>query len=74
LRIARIKSVFDRDYFLGETKFERVHVEKDLAVLVQLNNLNWNSHVDHIRCSIYFNEHVKKYLTSNVRNALFNLG
>ena len=47
LRIARVKSVIDRDYFLGGNKLERVKVEKDLGVLVS-DNLSWNNHVDHI--------------------------
>ena len=47
LRIARIKLILDRDYFLGRVKLERVHVEKDLGVLVS-TNLSWNSHIDHI--------------------------
>ena len=37
LRIARIKSILNRDYFLGGVKLERVHVEKDLSVLVSTN-------------------------------------
>lgn len=45
LRVARTKSVFERDYFMGG--MERVAVEKNLGVLVD-HNLNWNSHVDHI--------------------------
>ena len=43
--VARTKSVFERDYFMGG--MERVAVEKNLGVLVHYN-LNWNSHVDHI--------------------------
>ena len=47
MRIARIKSILDRDYFLGGVKLERVHVEKDLGVLGS-TNLSWNSHIDHV--------------------------
>ena len=32
LRIARIKSILDRDYFLGGVKLERVHEEKRILV------------------------------------------
>lgn len=46
LRIARIKSIFERDYYLGNMKLERVEVEKDLGVLIT-HNLSWNNHVDY---------------------------
>ena len=47
LRVARIKSVFERDYYLGGIKLDRVVVEKDLGVLIR-HDLNWNDHVDFI--------------------------
>ena len=63
LRVTRIKSVIERDYFLGGTKLERVNVEKDLGVLIS-HDLIWNNHTDFIaskaqrnRCSTYFIEH-----------------
>lgn len=45
LRVARIRSIDDRDYYLGGIKLDRVDVEKDLGILVS-NNLSWNNHVD----------------------------
>lgn len=45
LKIAGIKKLFNRDYFLGGKKLERVFVEKYLGVLVT-HNLSWNSPVD----------------------------
>ena len=45
LRVARIRSVDDRDFYLGGVKVDRVDVEKDLGVLVS-HNLSWNNHVD----------------------------
>ena len=45
LRVARIRSINDRDYCLGGIKLNRVDVEKDLGVLVS-HNLSWNDHVD----------------------------
>ena len=45
LRVARIKSIDDRDYYLGGIKLDRVDVEKDLRILVS-HNLSWNNHVD----------------------------
>lgn len=47
LRVARIKSVFDRDYFLGGIRLDRVIIEKDLGVLIR-HDLSWNDHVDFI--------------------------
>jgi len=32
LRVARTKCTYERDYFLGGTKLERVAVEKDIWV------------------------------------------
>ena len=45
LRLARIRSIDDRDYYLGGVKLDRVDVEKDLGILVS-HNLSWNNHVD----------------------------
>ena len=45
LRVARIRSIDDRDYYLGCIKLDRVDVEKDLGVLIS-HNLSWNNHVD----------------------------
>ena len=45
LRVARIRSIDGRDYYLGGIKLDRVDVEKDLGVLIS-HNLNWNNHVD----------------------------
>ena len=45
LRVARIRSINDRDYCLGGIKLNCVDVEKDLGVLVS-HNLSWNDHVD----------------------------
>ena len=43
--MARIRSIVDRDYYLGGTKLDRVAVEKDVGVLIS-HNLSWNHHVD----------------------------
>ena len=43
--MARIRSIDDRDYYLGGIKLDRVDVEKDLAILVS-HNLSWNKHGD----------------------------
>ena len=43
--MARIRSVDERDYYLGGIKLDHVDVEKDLGVLVS-HNLSWNDHVD----------------------------
>ena len=42
LRVARIRSIDDRDYYLGGIKLDRVDVEKDFGILVS-NNLSWNN-------------------------------
>ena len=47
LRVARVKSVLERDYYLGESRLDRVVVEKDLGVLIR-RDLSWNDHVDFI--------------------------
>ena len=47
LRVARVKSVLERDYYLGEFKLDRVGVKKDLGVLIR-QDLSWNDHVDFI--------------------------
>ena len=66
--------LFERDYFLGGIRLERVDVENDLGVLVAYN-LNWNSHVDHITSRaqkmlnlLHRSLRVKIYLTSKPRN------
>ena len=43
--MARIRSIDDRDYYLGGIKLDRADVEKDLVILVS-HNLSWNNHVD----------------------------
>lgn len=45
LRVARIRSIDNRDYYLGRIKLDRVDVEKDLGILVS-HNLSWNNHVN----------------------------
>ena len=40
--MARIKSIDDRDCYLGGIKLDRVDVEKDLGILVS-HNLSWNN-------------------------------
>ena len=45
LRVARIRSIDNRDYYLGGIKLDRVDVEKDLGILVS-HNLSWNNHVN----------------------------
>ena len=45
LRVARLRSIDDRDYYPGGIKLDPVDVEKDLGILVT-HNLSWNSHVD----------------------------
>ena len=45
LRVARIRSIDDRAYYLGGITLHRVDVEKDLKILVS-HNLSWNNHVD----------------------------
>ena len=37
LRVARIKSIDDRDYYRGGIKLDRFDVEKDLGILVSHN-------------------------------------
>ena len=43
--MVRIRSIDNRDYYLGGIKLDRIDVEKDLGVLVS-HNLSWNNHVD----------------------------
>ena len=43
--MARIRSIDDRDYYLGGIKLDRVDVQKDLEMFVS-HNLSWNNHVD----------------------------
>ena len=45
LRVARIISIIDKDYYLGGIKLDLIDVEKDLRVLVS-HDLSWNNHVD----------------------------
>ena len=45
LRVARIRSITDKDYYLDGTKLDRIDVEEDLGVLVS-HDLSWNNHVD----------------------------
>ena len=45
LRVAGIRSIDGRDYYLGGIKLDLVDVEKDLGVLVS-HNLSWNNHDD----------------------------
>ena len=45
LRVARIRSIDDRYYYLGGVKLDCVDVENDLGVLVS-HNLSWSKHVD----------------------------
>ena len=45
LRVACIRSIDDRDYYLGGIKLDRVDVEKDLGIL-DSHKLSWNNHVD----------------------------
>ena len=45
VRVARIRSIDHRDYYLGGIKLDLVDVEKDLGILVS-HNLSWNNHVD----------------------------
>ena len=45
LRVVRIRSIIDKDYYLGGTKLDCIDVEKDLGVLVS-HDLSWNNHVD----------------------------
>ena len=45
LRVDCIRSLDDRDCYLGGMKLDHVDVEKDLGILVS-HNLSWNNHVD----------------------------
>jgi hypothetical protein len=47
MRITRKKVPFERDYYLGNYKLNRVIIEKDLGILIS-HNLNWNEHIDFI--------------------------
>ena len=44
-RVARIRSIYDRDFYLAGIKLDRVDVEKDLGILVS-HNLSLNNHVN----------------------------
>ena len=39
LKVARTRSIIDKDYYLSGTKLDRIDVKKDLGVL------SWNNHV-----------------------------
>ena len=43
--MARIRSIDDRDYYLGGIRLDRVDVEEDLGVLIS-HNFSWNNHVE----------------------------
>ena len=43
--MARIRSIDDRDYYLGGIKLDHADFEKDQGVLFS-HNLSWNDHVD----------------------------
>ena len=49
--MARIRSIIDKDYYLGGTKLDRIDFEKDPEVLVS-HNLSWNNHVDLISSKV----------------------
>ena len=51
LRVARIRSIIDKDYYLGGTKLDRIDFEKDPEILVS-HNLSWNNHVDLISSKV----------------------
>ena len=72
LRVARVRSVVDRDYFLGGINLNRVAVEKDLGILIS-HDLSLNKDVGGgggvggvlsllklKRCSVFCIVHVKK--------------
>ena len=46
MRVARIRSIGNRDYSLGGIKLDRVDVEKDLVGVLVSYNLSWNNHLD----------------------------
>jgi len=47
LSVRFLRSINDRDYYLGGIKLDCVDVEKDLGILVG-HNLSWNNRVDDI--------------------------
>ena len=49
--MARIRSIIDKDYYLGGTKLDRIDFEKDPEVLVS-HNLSWNNRVDLISSKV----------------------
>ena len=61
LRVARIRSIDGRVYYLGGIKLDRVDVEKPGGLVS--HNLSWNNHVDLIssralkKCLMSFTEH-----------------
>ena len=52
LRVARAKSVLERDYYLGESKLDGVVIGKDLGVLIR-QYLSWNEHVHSITSKVH---------------------
>ena len=58
---SQYKSVFERDYHLGDKKLERVTVEQDLGIWIT-QDLSWNTHVEYVtakakknaKCSVSF--------------------
>ena len=44
---SQYKSVFERDYHLGDKKLERVTVEQDLGIWIT-QDLSWNTHVEYV--------------------------
>ena len=49
--MARIRSIIDKDYYLGGTELDRIDFEKDPEILVS-HNLSWNNHVDLISSKV----------------------
>ena len=47
LRLIRKKVSFERNYYLGDYKLNRVIIEKDLGILIS-DNLNWNERIDFV--------------------------
>ena len=45
VRVACFKCIYEREYFLGETKLEHVPVVKDLSILISYN-LSQNHYID----------------------------
>ena len=45
VRVACFNCIYEREYFLGETKLEHVPVVKDLSILISYN-LSQNHYID----------------------------